>query len=123
MSIILPRDNARCGCYKQLAVTRTNKLPHDTQHADAVIISADSLPSNVELYEEHPVLSMQKKSATYSIHAQDASISSPKVILATSIFAKEFGYLRSRMIPTMTYASISRPLSSDELSVFPHEQS
>ncbi|MCC4266147.1 FAD-binding oxidoreductase [Oceanimonas baumannii] len=84
---------------------------------------ADTLPANVELYEEHPVLDIKKQAAQFSVRTQDAVFSTPKVILATNIFAKEFGYLRSRMIPTMTYASMTRPLTAEEMMVFRHEKS
>lgn len=84
---------------------------------------ADTLPPNVELYEEHPVLELARHNDQFSISTQDAVFTVPKVILATNIFAKEFGYLQSRMLPTMTYASMTRPLSTDEMRVFRHAQS
>lgn len=84
---------------------------------------AETLPSNVELYEEHPVVELVRSNGQFSVNTQDAEFTTPKVILATNIFTKEFGYMRSRMLPTMTYASMTRPLTDAEMQVFHHEKS
>nr|WP_321265819.1 FAD-dependent oxidoreductase [Alcaligenes faecalis] len=106
--------------YSQAIYTERSVL---VQPAALVNGLAEHLPANVELYEEHPVLEFKQHNGQYHIHTQDAVFQSPKVILATNIFTQEFGYLRSRMLPTMTYASMTRALSPQEMQLFREQHS
>ncbi|MFB4392869.1 MULTISPECIES: NAD(P)/FAD-dependent oxidoreductase [unclassified Pseudomonas] len=76
----------------------------------------DSLPANVEVYEESPIQRLEKTANGWRLHANDGLIDTPQVLLGTSIFTQEFGYLRNRLLPVMTFASWTRPLSDDEMA-------
>lgn len=76
-----------------------------------------SLPENVELLEESPVRRLEKDvNGCWVLHGDDGLIRTPKVLLGTSIFTQEFGFLRNRLLPVMTFASWTRPLTDAEMS-------
>jgi glycine/D-amino acid oxidase-like deaminating enzyme len=50
------------------------------------------------------------------VRGDNGLIRSPQVLLGTSIFTQEFGYLRNRLLPVMTFASWTRPLSDVEMA-------
>ncbi|CAM3779512.1 Oxidoreductase [Pseudomonas reidholzensis] len=74
---------------------------------------ADSLPSNVSLYENTPILDVEYGDKVVLRHAQ-GSIIADNLVLTTNAFGMSFGFLKGRMLPVFTYASITRPLSEDE---------
>lgn len=59
----------------------------------------EHLPENVELLEQSPVRSLSKNGGQWILQGDHGSITTPKVLLATSIFTKEFGYLKNRLLP------------------------
>ena len=76
-----------------------------------------SLPENVEVLEESPIQRLEKDAnGGWVLHGNDGSIRTPKVLLGTSIFTQEFGFLRNRLLPVMTFASWTRPLTDAEMS-------
>ena len=75
----------------------------------------EHLPENVELLEQSPVRSLSKNGGQWILQGDHGSITTPKVLLATSIFTKEFGYLKNRLLPVMTFASWTRPLTDEEM--------
>ena len=75
----------------------------------------EHLPKNVELLEQSPVRSLNKESGQWVLQGDHGSITTSKVLLATSIFTKEFGYLKNRLLPVMTFASWTRPLTDEEM--------
>ena len=77
----------------------------------------ESLPENVEVLEESPIQRLEKDAGGgWVLHGTDGSIRTPKVLLGTSIFTQEFGFLRNRLLPVMTFASWTRPLTDAEMS-------
>lgn len=75
-----------------------------------------SLPENVELLEESPIHRLERDSqGGWVVHSLNASIRTPQLLLGTSIFTQEFGYLRNRLLPVMTFASWTAPLSDTQL--------
>ncbi|MDF3927967.1 NAD(P)/FAD-dependent oxidoreductase [Pseudomonas putida] len=77
----------------------------------------NSLPGNVEVLEESPIRTLQKDPCgTWLVRGDNGLIRSPQVLLGTSIFTQEFGYLRNRLLPVMTFASWTRPLSDVEMA-------
>lgn len=74
---------------------------------------ADSLPSNVTLYENTPISSIDYGEKVTLAHDK-GSITADKLILANNAFAAHFGFLRGRLLPTFLYGSLTRPLSSEE---------
>jgi glycine/D-amino acid oxidase-like deaminating enzyme len=78
-----------------------------------------SLPGNVELLEESPIQRLQRDGqGGWILHGSTGSIRTPRLLLGTSIFTQEFGYLRNRLLPVMTFASWTPPLSDAELAVY-----
>ncbi|MGH1541431.1 MAG: NAD(P)/FAD-dependent oxidoreductase [Arenicella sp.] len=76
----------------------------------------DNMPTNVGVYENTPVMHLQKQYNHWKILSKNATITASKVILATNIFSEQLGVMRNRMVPIMTFASMTRPLTDKELS-------
>ncbi len=74
---------------------------------------ADSLPSNVSLYERTPITDVEYGDKVVLRHA-NGSITADKLVLTTNAFGMSFGFLKGRMLPVFTYGSITRPLTEDE---------
>lgn len=74
---------------------------------------ADSLPGNVTLYERTPITDVEYGSKTVLTH-RNGSISTDKLVLTNNAFGMSFGFLEGRMLPIFTYASLTRPLTSQE---------
>lgn len=74
---------------------------------------ADSLPSEVRLCENSPVLGIRKANG-WELTLDGAHVTADHLILAANGFAKQFGYLKERMVTIFTYAAISEALKPDE---------
>ncbi|WP_020656674.1 NAD(P)/FAD-dependent oxidoreductase [Massilia niastensis] len=87
------------------------------QPAALVTGLARSLPANVELLEESPIRGLERDGQGGWILRGDAgTVHARKLLLGASIFTQEFGYLRNRLLPVMTFASWTRPLTDAELA-------
>lgn len=79
---------------------------------------ARSLPANVTLADCAPVVRFARKGDRFVARTRSdshaARITADRVLLCANAFAPEFGYLRNRVIPVMTFASITRPLDAEE---------
>lgn len=80
-----------------------------------------NLPENIDLLEESPIQNLQKSDGQWILHGDHGTITTPKLLLATSIFTKEFGYLKNRLLPVMTFASWTRPLTDAEMKIYKGE--
>ncbi len=81
----------------------------------------NNLPENVELLQESPIRHLQKQNNQWVLQGDHGTITTPKLLLATSIFTREFGYLKNRLLPVMTFASWTRPLTDQEMKVYQGE--
>lgn len=89
------------------------------QPAALVTGLAHSLPDNVELLEESPITGLQRDGqGGWLLQGSQGTIRTEQLLLGTSIFTQEFGYLRNRLLPVMTFASWTRPLSDAELAAY-----
>lgn len=89
------------------------------QPAALVTGLAHSLPENVELLEESPITGLQRDGhGGWLLQGSQGKIRTEQLLLGTSIFTQEFGYLRNRLLPVMTFASWTRPLSDAELAAY-----
>lgn len=79
---------------------------------------SNNLPQNVELLEESPIRDLEKAKGQWVLKGDHGTITTPKLLLATSIFTQEFGYLKNRLLPVMTFASWTRPLTDEEMKVY-----
>ena len=73
----------------------------------------ETLPDNVEVYEESPVRRVEPGSPV-QIECAEGSISAANVLLTTNAFITRIGFLRGKVFPMIACASLSRPLTGDE---------
>ncbi|WP_324709826.1 NAD(P)/FAD-dependent oxidoreductase [Pseudomonas citronellolis] len=83
------------------------------QPASLVKGLADSLPANVSLFERCAVTEVDYRGPITLRHAA-GSVVADKLVLANNAFATQFGFLKGRLLPVFTYASMTRPLSVEE---------
>lgn len=76
---------------------------------------ADSLPENVSLYENSPVLGMSY-GAQVSLELPEGRIVADKVILATNYEAPKLGFLNRYLIGSTLSGSFTRVLDAEELA-------
>ncbi|MBK5003776.1 FAD-binding oxidoreductase [Pseudomonas sp. S60] len=74
---------------------------------------ADHLPANVTLYEHTPITDVAYGAQTVLKHA-NGSITANKLVLTTNAFGMSFGFLKGRMLPVFTYASLTRVMTDEE---------
>lgn len=79
---------------------------------------ADSMPANTRVVENTPVISITRVQDGFRLKTENAEISCRSLILATNVFTTEFGFLKDRILPVMTFASITRPLMDGEMKRF-----
>lgn len=75
---------------------------------------ADALPDNVALYENSPVLRLQRDGDAWLLHCREGSLRARNVVLANNSFIPKFGYLKLRMTTIFTYAAVTRRLDPGE---------
>ncbi len=74
---------------------------------------ADALPDNVRLFENSPVVSLDRN-GKWILRTAKARVTAETVILATNAFVKSFGYLRDRVVTIYTYAAITEAMSAED---------
>lgn len=74
---------------------------------------AETLPTNIALYESSPLLLMQRRDKWY-LETPFARITAPSVIMATNAAIRYFGRLRDRLVTMYTYAALSEPLNAKD---------
>jgi glycine/D-amino acid oxidase-like deaminating enzyme len=74
---------------------------------------AASLPANVRLYENSPVI-VAEYGRDIELATPHGFIRAPRMILAVNGFAGEFGFYRRRLMRFAAYASLTRPLTESE---------
>lgn len=74
---------------------------------------ADTLPANVTLYE-HTAVNALHTGHHIRLTTPGGTVRAGKLILATNVFLSQFGYYRHHIIPTVAYASLTRPLDKQE---------
>lgn len=74
---------------------------------------ADSLPRNVTLHENTPITAVDY-GRPVSLQHPRGQITADQLVLTNNAFGMSFGFLKGRMLPVFTYASLTRPLSTAE---------
>jgi glycine/D-amino acid oxidase-like deaminating enzyme len=74
---------------------------------------AASLPGNLHLFEDSPVTEIDT-GAEIVLHTPQGRIRTKNLLLTNNGFASQFGFERNRLIPVMTFGSLSRPLTEAE---------
>ncbi|MGB0544817.1 MAG: NAD(P)/FAD-dependent oxidoreductase [Candidatus Pseudothioglobus sp.] len=75
--------------------------------------------SNVTIYENSPVVSLEEEGMhdgqkVWKAKTSLGSITSPKIILAVNGIVERFGYFQNRLMTIFTYSSLTRELTNDE---------
>ncbi len=97
--------------YNVALFTKGGILLHPGKLVRAMI---DTLPENVELYENSCLLNWEKVKGTINCYFKDASIKTKKIIFATNGFLKSLGIRKNYNFPITLTASMTRPLSDYE---------
>ncbi|MGE8611826.1 MAG: NAD(P)/FAD-dependent oxidoreductase [Achromobacter veterisilvae] len=71
---------------------------------------ADTLPENVWLMENNPVLGVDG-AGPYTVRTRGGQFTADNVVLANNAFARKLGFLRSRLVTIFTYAGVTPVLS------------
>nr|WP_067285683.1 FAD-dependent oxidoreductase [Marinobacterium profundum] len=79
---------------------------------------ADNMPANVRIAEHTPVLEITRTANGFVLNTGKARIECRQLILGTNIFTAELGFLRDRILPVMTFASMTRPLTDTEMKLY-----
>ena len=72
-----------------------------------------TLPANVDLYEDSPVLELRAEDG-FRLICPDGAVVGRRLVLANHVFAEEMGFMGRRIVPIATFASLTRPLTDDE---------
>lgn len=76
----------------------------------------ETMPGNVEVYEESPVRGV-KPGSPVQIECAEGTISAANVLLTTNAFITKLDFLRREVFPMIACASLSRPLTEHEQQV------
>lgn len=82
---------------------------------------AGCLPSNVELFEDSPVISADLGTVS-TLECTNGNVCTPRLVIATNGFTDAFGFLPRRSFNVMLYASLTRPLTDAELNRLGHDR-
>lgn len=88
------------------------------QPAAYLIGLASSLPNNVSVFENTKVISIQSTSKGAIISTNSATINCRKAVLSVNIYVREFNYSKNRVVPIVTYASMSNILTKEQQSKY-----
>ena len=78
---------------------------------------ADTLPDNVQLYENTPVNSISSANGI-SVNTPNGDVTAPRMILAANGFSDQFGYQTGGFVHLALRASLTRPLNDHERQVY-----
>lgn len=77
---------------------------------------ADSLPPNVKLFERSPVTEVEFNGPSPYVKTERGRVRFGKLILAVNAFSQSFGVYKERQIPVLLFASLSKPLSDEQIA-------
>lgn len=69
----------------------------------------------LKVYENSPVMKLEKQGVDWLATTPKGIISAPKVILAVNGHAESFGFFKRRLMHVYLYASMTRPLSANQI--------
>lgn len=76
---------------------------------------ADNMPDNVRIAERTAVTSIKRTNNGFELKTDKARIQCRQLILGTNIFTAELGYMADRILPIMTFASMTAPLTDEQM--------
>ena len=74
---------------------------------------ADTLPANVTLFENSPVVNYERQNGI-GLTTPNGTVTAPRMVVAVNAFAEKFGYWKGRLLPFLAQASLTRPLTDAE---------
>jgi glycine/D-amino acid oxidase-like deaminating enzyme len=77
---------------------------------------ADSLPGNVTLYEETPVVAIGPEGGGWRLECPDGSLLARCLVLANNAFVPRLGIGGGRLVARYAYAGLTAPLSGTQLA-------
>ncbi|MBF7054660.1 FAD-binding oxidoreductase [Halomonas sp. KAO] len=78
----------------------------------------ETLPDNAELFEHTPVVSLNRGGGKWCATTPEGEVRATNLLLGSNIYAQEFGFLKHRVLPVMTFASMTRELTDEEMGLF-----
>ena len=100
--------------YKMALHTKGGILLHPAKLVRAMI---DTLPNNVRLFENSPLLEWKKINDTIVCNFKKGNIKTKKIIFATNGFLKSLGIKSNYNFPITLTASMTRPLTDKEFKL------
>lgn len=82
------------------------------QPADYVRGFAAGLVSKADIFEQSPVLKLERLGRIWKAVSRSGSVTAPKVILGVNGHIEDFGHFRGRLMHIFTYASMTAPFIS-----------
>ena len=76
---------------------------------------AAGLSRTVDIYENSPVIAMERADGVWKVCTPQGSVSASKVILSVNGHLQSFGFLKQRLMHIFLYASMIRALSVEEV--------
>jgi glycine/D-amino acid oxidase-like deaminating enzyme len=74
---------------------------------------ARALPGNVDLFEQSPVRGIDSGTG-FTLRCDGGTLAAARLFVASNGFTPALGFLRDRLFPLLTFASLTRPLSAAE---------
>lgn len=78
---------------------------------------ADTLPGNVTLFENSPVIEASFENGI-RLTTRHGAVRAPRMIMAANGFSEQFGFFRRRFLHLVAHASLTRPLTADERNAY-----
>jgi glycine/D-amino acid oxidase-like deaminating enzyme len=74
-----------------------------------------ALPENVTVFESSPVTGIEY-GPPHALRTEEATITTPSLVLAANGFGEGFGFFKKALIPLITWGSMTRELTADEVA-------
>nr|WP_298791815.1 FAD-dependent oxidoreductase [uncultured Allomuricauda sp.] len=77
-----------------------------------------AFPKNVMVFEDTLVEDLKVGPDSVTLKTVNAHIQCKKVILSVNVFSREFGYFKNKIVPVVTYASMTNPLTQEQQELY-----
>lgn len=114
------RDRLGTGFYKLGVESRGGAL---VQPAMLVKGLQESLPPNIECYENTPVQRIERSGKGWTLSLPNGSVQAAQVIVSVNAFFPRLGFKSMRVFPLALTASLTRPLTKQEDAEIKHAPS
>ena len=104
----------RCGTsyYQQGLYTPGTVMLHPAAYVRGL---ASGLSNRVDIYENSPVTEMHRQQNLWKVTTPRGTLSAPKIIMAVNGHIESFGFFKRRLMHVFLYASMTRPLTADQV--------